>query len=136
MPKALRIAKREYLATVRTKGFIIGLVLAPVLFGGSALAMLLFGRGVDTRDRVVAIVDRSGLAADALVQAAEARNAAAVYDEDTGEKIRPAYIIEVVEPDDTDPDMQRLALSDRVRDRGLHAFVEVGAGVLQRARPG
>ncbi|NIM47899.1 MAG: ABC transporter permease, partial [Gemmatimonadales bacterium] len=49
MRKVLRVAKREYLATVRTKGFILGLVLAPVLFAGSALAMLLFRNQVDTR---------------------------------------------------------------------------------------
>ncbi len=131
MDKVRRIAQREYLATVRTKGFIIGLVVAPVVFGGSALAMVLFGDQVDTRDRVIAVVDRSGLVAEAVVAAAEARNAVVVYDGETGEKVRPALVIEVVEPDDRDPDGQRLELSNRVRDRRLHAFVEVGPGVLR-----
>jgi ABC-2 type transport system permease protein len=130
MRKVLRIAKREYLATVRTKGFIIGLVVAPVLFGGSALAMWLLQGQVDTRDKAIAVVDRSGRVAEAVIAAAEQRNVAAVYDPQSGEKLRPAYVIEVVEPDDSDPDGQRLALSDRVRRRELHAFVEIGAGVL------
>ncbi|MGD2152791.1 MAG: ABC transporter permease [Gemmatimonadales bacterium] len=130
MRKVLRVAKREYLATVRTKGFIIGLVVAPVLFGGSALAMVLFRNQRDTRDKVIAVVDRSGLVVDAVVEAVEARNAAVVYDEETGEKVRPALVIEVVTPNAEDPDAQRLELSERIRRRELHAFVEIGAGVL------
>jgi ABC-2 type transport system permease protein len=130
MPKVLQIAKREYLAIVRTKGFVIGLVLAPVVMGGSAIAMALLEGHVDTRDRTLAVVDRSGVVAEALVAAAEARSARAVYDEETGEKVAPAYVIDVVEPDDRDPLAQRLELSDRVRSGRLHAFIEIGAGVL------
>ncbi len=130
MRKVLRIAQREYLATVRTKGFILGLVFAPVILGGSALAMVLFKGQVDTGDRVVAVVDHSGLVAETVAAMAEARNAAEVYDSVTGEKIRPAYLIEIVVPDEANPDRQRLRLSDRVRQRELHAFVEIGPGVL------
>jgi len=130
MSKVLQIAKREYLAIVRTKGFVIGLVLAPVVMGGSAIAMALLEGHVDTRDRTLAVVDRSGVVAEALVAAAEARSARAVYDEETGEKVAPAFVIEVVEPDDRDPQAQRLELSNRVRGGRLHAFIEIGAGVL------
>ena len=41
MRKALRVARREYRAAVQTRGFIIALVLAPILMGGSGLAMFL-----------------------------------------------------------------------------------------------
>ena len=37
--KVLTIAKRDYIATVRTKAFIFGLVVAPVLFGGGSIGM-------------------------------------------------------------------------------------------------
>ncbi|KPK58059.1 MAG: hypothetical protein AMS21_10890 [Gemmatimonas sp. SG8_38_2] len=130
MLKTLRIAKREYLATVKTKGFILGLVLAPVLFAGSALAMVLFNDQVDTRDKVIAVIDRSGLVADALFEAAETRNAIAVYDAESGEKVRAAYVVRVVEPDEMEPDRQLLELSDQVRERNLHAFVAIDEGVL------
>jgi ABC-2 type transport system permease protein len=130
MSKVLRIAKREYLAIVRTKGFVIGLVLAPVVMGGSAIAMALLEGHVDTRDRTLAVVDRSGVLAEALVEAAEARTARVVYDEETGEKVRPAYRIEVVSPDDAHPQAQRLVLSNRVRSGRLHAFIDIGPGVL------
>jgi ABC-2 type transport system permease protein len=136
MRKALLVALREYRATIRTKGFVIGLLLAPLLMGGSALVFALLKDDVDTRDKRVAVLDRSGLVAEAIVAAAEARNAREVRDPETGEKVKPGYFIEVVAPDDSDPDGQRLALSDRVRRRELHAFVEIGPDVLHpRADP-
>jgi len=130
MHKILRLAKREYLAAVRTKGFIIGILLAPVLMGGSGIGMALLKDRVDTTDKRVALVDRSGIIAEVLVEAANARNAREVYDETSGKKVKPAYLFEVVEPDTEDPAAQRLALSDRVRDGRLHAFVEIGADIV------
>jgi ABC-2 type transport system permease protein len=135
-PKALRIAKREYLAQVRTKAFVIGLLLAPVLMGGSAIAFALLKDRVDTEDKRVAVVDRSGLVAEALVRAAEARNAEVIHDEQTGKKIRPAYVFEIVDPATLDPERWKLELSNRVRDDELHAFVEIGPDVLHPAREG
>ena len=40
MRRALCIAQREYLASVKTKGFLIGLLLAPLLMFGSGIAMV------------------------------------------------------------------------------------------------
>jgi ABC-2 type transport system permease protein len=130
MPKALKVALREYSATVRTKGFIIGLVLAPVVMGGGGIAFAVFEDRVDTRDKTIAVVDRSALVGTLLVEAAERHNATAVYDDETGAQIRPRYLIELVPPVTGDPNPQRLQLSHRVRSRDLHAFVEIGAGVL------
>src|SRR5262249_59327185 len=55
MRKVLVIASREYLATVRTKGFIISLLLMPVLMSGGFLAQKLVGEQIDIRERKVAI---------------------------------------------------------------------------------
>ena len=130
MRKTLRLARREYKATVQTKGFIIGILLAPVLMSGSLIAMALLKDRVDTTDKRVALVDRSGIIAEVLVEAANARNTREVHDEESGRKVKPAYLIEIVEPNDEDPAVQRLELSDRVRGRHLHAFVEIGEEVL------
>jgi ABC-2 type transport system permease protein len=134
--KALRIAKREYLAQVRTKGFVIGLLLAPVLMGGSAIAFALLKDRVDTEDKTIAVVDHSGLVADALVSAAETRNAEAVLDAETGKQVRPAYVIEVLDPAALDSARWKLELSDRIRADDLHAFLEVGPGVLHPRQDG
>ena len=130
MRKTLRFIKREYLAAVKTKGFIIMLLMMPVLMGGSGIAMVLLQGQVDTTDKRVAIVDRSGIVSGIVLKAAEKRNAAAVFDKETGKKIQPAYIFEVIEPNDTDPRAQRLALSERIRQGDLHAFLEVDPNVL------
>jgi ABC-2 type transport system permease protein len=130
MRKVLWLALREYRTAVQTKGFVIGLALAPLLMGGSVIAMVLLEGHVDTTDKVVAVVDRSGAVAEALIEAAESRNAAEVYDETTGKKIRPAYLIVSIRPDEEHPAAQRLELSNRVRNNELHAFIEIGRGVL------
>lgn len=126
MRKTLKLVKREYRAAVRTKGFIIGLVLAPVVMGGSAIGMLLFKDRVDTNDKRVAVIDHTGIVAAALVEAAELRNESEVFDEEKGKKVKPAYLFEVVEPDASDPAGQRLKLSDDVRAGRLHGFLEIG----------
>lgn len=130
MRKILKLARREYRASVRTKGFIIGLALAPIMMSGSVIAMILFQGKVDTTDKRIAVIDRSGVVAETVASAAEARNDAVVYDQEKGKKVRPAYLIEVVLPDASDLSAQRLKLSDQIRARQIHAFVEIGPGAL------
>lgn len=134
MRRTLRFALREYLAAVRTKGFIIGLVLAPVMMSGGAIAFFLLKDRVDTTDKRVVLIDHSGLVAPAIVAAAEERNARELTDERTGEKIRPAYLFKLVPPAIDDSAGQRLELSERVRRGELHAFVEIGPGVVHPGR--
>jgi ABC-2 type transport system permease protein len=128
MRKALKIAKREYKASVRTKGFIVTLVVMPVLMSGSLIAFALLKDKVDTTDKKVVIVDRSGAVAGALLEAAEQRNKTQVFDE-SGKKVKPTYLMEIVEPQD-DEAAQRLELSNRVRRGEIHAFVDIGPDVL------
>jgi ABC-type Na+ efflux pump permease subunit len=128
MRKALKIAKREYKASVRTKGFIVTLVMMPVLMGGSAIGTVLLKDKGDTTDKRVAIVDRSDVIAPALVEASKERNDAEVHD-DSGKKVKPAYLLEIVEPQE-DAAAQRLELSNRVRRGEIYAFVDIGEDVL------
>ena len=130
MRKTLKLACREYVASVKTKGFIIGLLLAPIFMGGSLIAFALLKDRVDTADKTVAIVDRSGILAPALLKAAQQRNANEVHEEESGKKIKPAYLFDNIEPNSEDPRTQRLELSERVRRGHLHAFVDIGADVV------
>lgn len=130
MRKLLRLAKREYLASVKTKGFIIMLIAMPILMAGSGIAMVLLRNQVDTTDKKVAVLDRSGVIADVLLAAAEQRNDAAVFDKESGKKIQPAYIFEIVKPDDMNTEAQKLDLSNRIDEGELHAFLDIGPNVL------
>ncbi|MHB1308807.1 MAG: ABC transporter permease, partial [Limisphaerales bacterium] len=126
MRRTLRIALREYVTSVCTKGFLLGLVLAPVLMCGGLIGVAVTQRQASATDRTVAVVDFSGVVARALANAAETRNQA------ERQKTSPGsiYRVELVEPDRGQPEAQRLALSDRVRAGELHAFVEIGAQVV------
>jgi ABC-2 type transport system permease protein len=126
----MKFAAREYKTAVKTKGFIIGLILAPVLMGGSLIAFLLLKDNVDTTDKYIALIDRSGAVAGAVIEAAEIRNEKEIFDEESGEKIRPAYHFNIVEPNLSDPQAQRLEQSDRVRNGELYAFMEIGKDVV------
>ena len=130
MRKLLRLAKREYLASVKTKGFIIMLVLMPVLMGGSGIAMYLLRNQVDTTDKKVAVLDHSGVIADVLLTAAEQRNKTVVFDKESEKKVQPAYIFEIVQPDYMNAEAQKLDLSNRIDDGELHAFLDIGPNVL------
>jgi ABC-2 type transport system permease protein len=125
MHKVWKVAVRDYIAAVKTKGFIIGLAIVPVVMSGSVIAMILLRDQVDTTDKKIAVLDHTGFVAEAVVTAAEERNSKEVYDEKTGDKVKPAYLIEVVAIDRENPDRQKLALSDRVRADDLHGFVEI-----------
>ncbi|MFO1500480.1 MAG: ABC transporter permease [Verrucomicrobiota bacterium] len=130
MIKLLAIARREYFAAVRTKGFIIGLVLAPLLMSGGFIGMALFKDHVDTTDQKLAVLDRSGAMFPILVQAAAARNERETRHPTTGKKIRPAYIVEVISPEGAHAEAQRLTLSERVRTKELHAVLEIGSQIV------
>ncbi len=130
MRKTLRLVRREYKAAVKTKGFIIGLVLAPIFMGGGLIAFAVFKDRVDTTDKALAVVDRSSVIGQAIVDAAERRNEKEIHDAEAGKKIKPAYSVELVEPDHGDLERQRLELSNRVRRGELHAFLDIGPGIV------
>lgn len=125
----LLVAKREYIATVRSKAFIIGLIVAPLFMGGSIIAMGLLHDKVDTTDREVRIVDYSGQIGERLIAAAQERNQGEVFDAN-GKKVRPAYLLRSVEPGLRDPAELRLELSDAVRAGEIFGFLEIGPSIL------
>src|ERR1022692_1230097 len=79
MRKILLMAKRDYIASVRTKTFIIGLVVAPLLFGGGGLGMAILNKRTDLRDRRTALLPHTGLVAPLLWRAAAEKNAKEAY---------------------------------------------------------
>jgi ABC-2 type transport system permease protein len=133
MRKILQVALRDYKAAVKTKGFIIGLVLAPIIFSGGAIGIVLLKDQVDTTDKRLAVLDHTGKIAIAIADAAEERNDKEVYNTVTGEKIKPAYIIEIIEANNSNLVEQRLKLSDRVRQKQLRAFLEIHPAVVHPA---
>jgi len=132
--KVFTIAKRDYIATVRTKAFLFGLVFAPLIFGGGSIAMSLMKTKPDLRDRHIAILDRSGAIAGPLVTSATEKNQRELYDKRTHQQIVARYLFEVIPPA-ADSKEQLLDLSNRVRRKELVAFLEVGKFALRPTKP-
>jgi ABC-2 type transport system permease protein len=134
MHRILLVAKRDYLATIRSKPFLFGLIVAPILFGSGFIGIALMKAKPDIAERRIAIVDHTGVAAKWIVEAAGEKNGDDVLDKVTGRQIAPRYTFETLPTEDSDPGAQRLALSDRVRRHELYAFVEIGRDALHPAK--
>ncbi len=130
MRKILVIALREYKSAVKTKSFIISLVLLPVLMGGSLAVSLISEKKTDTSDKKYAIIDHSGLFPEVLRNRVMQHNENEIYKEGTQEKIKPAYSLEFIEPDSTDLLQTKNQLSDRVRNKEIAGFLEIGPSIL------
>ncbi|MBZ5632690.1 MAG: ABC transporter permease [Acidobacteriia bacterium] len=128
MRRVLLIAKRDYLQTVLSKAYIIGLVLVPILIGASFLATSLAFRG-NAKDQHVAIIDRTGVAASAVIQAAEETSRRAVAKAPGGLNVMPHIVFEQVQPE-ADQTAQLLSLSDRIRRGELVLVLDISAGAL------
>lgn len=126
MSKVIIIAVAEYEQAVRSRAFLIGLLAVPLLMALAFGIQALTARR-DTSERHFAIVDRTGVVAEAIVRGAALRNAEQVSP--SGRRTGPQFLPEVV-AGDADADATRLALSDRVRKGELFAFVEIPADVL------
>ncbi len=130
MRKIVVVALREYFAAVRSKSFIIGIALMPLLMSGGFVAQVLLKDQVDLRDKHFAIIDRTPghQIAPVLELAAELRNKQ-VAAKDGAAATGPAYILERVPATDNLPEL-RYELSQRVRDGELIGFLEIGPAVL------
>ena len=130
MRRVLLVARRDYLAAIKSKPFLFGLIVAPILFGSGFIGLAIMKAQPDIAERRIAILDRTGVAAAGIIASAAEKNAKDLYDKTKHKQIAPRYVFETVTPDGADPDGQRLALSGRVRRHEIFAFVEIGPGAL------
>jgi ABC-2 type transport system permease protein len=135
------IAAREYFAAVRSKSFIISLVLLPVFMSGGIIAQKVGQKIGDTSTYRIAVMDCSPGASlyGTIADAVRRHNEHEIFD-GSGRQTRGRFVLESVAPVDwSDPaalDRGRLSLSDRVRNGQLLAFVEIGPAVLSPPKSG
>jgi ABC-type Na+ efflux pump permease subunit len=128
------IAMREYAAAVKTKSFVVSLILMPVLMLGGMIVQRATQDIADTTTQRVAIIDRTGADVGlAIVDAANRRNQSDITDS-TGRQVKPRFDVVVIEPASAEDreavDRQRFELSEQVRRNELLAFAEIGAQVV------
>lgn len=128
MGRILTIAQTELLTLVRTKAFIIGILLMPALMFGFITFMNYAERQVDTTDRSIAVIDETGVLYGPLAKAAEAHNTEA----GSGEaKSAPHYLLSKVDLGGRRVDDVAVELSERIRKKDLFSFVELPPGLIE-----
>lgn len=127
MSRVLTIAQSEFSTLVKTKAFLIGIIMMPVLMGGFFFFMSFAERYVDNERRPFAVVDHTGVLFDAVQAAAERRNADGVKD---GTRTGPEFIPSRYDPAGRSADEIRIELSERVKAKDLFAFVEIPADAI------
>jgi ABC-2 type transport system permease protein len=137
----LVVAVREYLAAVRTKAFVIGLVIMPILMGGSIVVQHLLKDFRDIKEKKFVVVDRTpGQKLWPEVEKEVARyNKEDRKDPATDKEIKPSFEVEDEPPSADTPEAigeQRERLSERVRKGDLFGFLEIGPDVLEPLPPG
>ncbi|MBI3298480.1 MAG: ABC transporter permease [Elusimicrobia bacterium] len=123
MRKVAAIAVTEFVNTVRSRGFLLALMLTPVFIAASAAVQLIIKERVETEDRRFAVFDPTGRLFDAVSKAAAARDG-------TGAGRRAPRFVPERAPDG-EPSRVAAELSRRVKKGELFAFVMIDAGVLE-----
>jgi ABC-2 type transport system permease protein len=136
MYKILILALREFRTSVRTKAFIIGLIITPIFMFGSLFVMEFFKDKVDISDKTIYVLDHTGKVSTAIVDAAKYHNEHDIFDSVKNKQTKPRYIIEVIQPDTVNLLGQKIELSNKVRNKQIHAFVEIGVDAIHpKANP-
>ncbi len=126
MSRIAIVAVSEFLTLVRTKAFIIGVVLMPVFMGGAIAFQRFTEKRLDNTTREVAVLDHTNVIFPVLAAATDAWNARAV-DAD-GVQRAPKFLVHAADPNGGEAG--RVALSEQVRDGRLFAFVEIPSAAL------
>lgn len=142
MNKVWRVASTEYLNAVRSKAFILGVLLLPVIMAISIGVQVYAQKKTDLTPRRLAVLDRSGQLYEALAAKAKARNDAlrtqppSVSVEMQGQRLKmdlpqqPEFVLEPFKFLGDDLKAAELQLSERVRRKELFAFLIIGKAIL------
>jgi ABC-type Na+ efflux pump permease subunit len=123
--KIWTVAVTEFLHSIRSKAFVIGVLLMPALGGLSAIVPKFAGDEVDRLERKVAVADPSGRLYPMLSGIVAGFNAKQI-DRD-GTVKGPRFRLESVPLAGRTTEDLRVELSNRVRAKELFAFVELPA---------
>src|SRR5271156_4471876 len=119
MRKILLIIKREYLTRVRTKGFIIGTVIVPLIGAGSILLVVFLVGHTATQTSRIVIVDNSGQLAPAIVHGLDGKLADG----------QPQFTVEETVLRPASPDALQQDLRARINSEKLDAYLWIPQGL-------
>jgi ABC-2 type transport system permease protein len=115
---------------VRTKAFVITIVLMPVLMLGAVLMNNLLRGRVDLEELKIVVVDGTRALFPALEEQARRRNDSEIFDPESGRQVEPRWTFESVAGGEV-TDEQLLGLCEMVRKRESTAVLVIPAEVLE-----
>lgn len=138
MRRIFLLAQRDYLQMIRSKAYLVGLILFPLLIGGGFMVVSLTSKSDATKVQRVAVIDRTGVSAASVIQAAEEANRRAIVSGPFGNPGMPRFVFEEVKPEGSEtrgePDVaaaaQLLTLSNRIRAGDLSLAVDISPEVI------
>lgn len=135
MHKILVVAWREYRAAVRSKAFLITIILMPVLMLGSVAVQALLRKLEDRQPKTYAVIDRSPgkFVLTHLLQEKDKHNLL-VADPRLADLLGPAFDLQEIPPSPADPEeiaRQRYDVSRQIEQGKYEALVEIGPEVLE-----
>ena len=141
MRKTFIVAQSEFATLVRSKAFIISVILMPLVMALSIFLVRATKDTTDYKDRTFAFVDYSGVIAVPLKAVAEMYNSTDTTDNGAAVSLSKGALVRKgarfipveIRPDGRTPDDVRLELSERVRREELFAFVEFPKEIVDPA---
>ena len=127
MSRVLVVATTEFLTLVKTKAFIIGILMLPVMLGLSFGFQIFAARHADVDDHAFAVIDHTGVLFPSLVQAADEHNKKSGTGAD---RTGPYFVPSQIDLGGRPAPQVKADLSAKVRAKDLFAFVEIPASVL------
>ncbi len=130
-PKVWAVASREYTATVRTKAFLIAIVLMPILAVSGVLLPMLASHLGPNETRTCAVIDETGVVLSALqLRLTDDARSPRERPGSTPLDVEGTPTIALVDAGRAASDATLLQLSNRVRSGELFAFVHIPTAVL------
>lgn len=126
MNRILIVAQSEFLTLVKTKAFLIGLLLMPIITAG-AIGFQVYAEKHSDRDaHKFVVIDHTGVLYAPLETAANAFN----VKNGEGTAMTGPHFVPVVATRGADLDQYRLDLSQQVKEKQLFGFIEIPADVV------
>jgi ABC-2 type transport system permease protein len=128
MRKIAVIARREYQALVRTKAFLISLVVMPIFMCGAIVVQIFLQGRIDTSEKTIVVLDGTGRMLAPLQALAQLRDEGDAPQ--SGKKAHRSVKLEAGPPGPV-TDNIRLELSERIRRDEIFAFLEIDSDALK-----
>ncbi|MGA9118207.1 MAG: ABC transporter permease [Bacteroidota bacterium] len=123
MKKVFAVARWEYVEKVKSKAFLIGLLITPVIMLAMGFLPTFFVTQEDSATKAIGIIDRSGVVAPEFRERMESK-----YKLPNGQ---PNYLVRVIGSASSDPDETMNDASHLVINGEIEGFCIVGPSILR-----